>query len=135
MSLHDHAYCSKCDVFDHEEGSTECSVYYASIEIPYQERMQKFVGKIVKLKDPTPCLYKHRETENGHYTERMEPPPGTFVRITHWTPHTPGMLAGDYWTIETLDGEFGATQIYNDELEELNALDKLSLIETEKEST
>lgn len=126
MSSDQDNYCSKCDVFGHYEGSVECQVYYASVEIPFQERMQKMVGKIFKLRDPAPMLFIYGTDE------QIDLDPGTFVRLTAWTPYRAGFKAGDYWTIETLDKKAGATQIYSDELEELNALDKLSLIKEEQ---
>lgn len=122
-------YCDRCDVFGHAEDTDECLHYWKTTEEPFRERMQRQVGKIFKLKEPTPILCKEWQSESGWYSERMEPTPGTMVRLVHYTPDRPGMKAGNYWTIETLDGEFSATQIYQDELEELSALDKLSLIE------
>lgn len=126
-------YCDRCDVFGHEEGSEECHDYWNNHELPFRDRMFAMVGKIFKLADPAPDLYKERETGDGW--EVMEPAPGTFVRLTHYTPDTPGTKAGNYWRIETLDGEFSATQIYQDELEELSALDRLSLIEVDEDGS
>jgi len=128
-------YCSRCDVLGHEEDTEECRDYWNGHELPFRDRMYAMVGKVFKLKDPTPELYKEWETENGWHKEVMSPEPGTFVRLTHYTPDTPGMRAGNYWSIQTMDGEFSATQIYQDELEELNALDKLALIEGDDDAT
>lgn len=84
-------------------------------------RMYAMVGRIFKLKGPTPILF-------GRKGKEFDPPPGTFVRLTAYTPDTPGMNSGNHWCIETLDGKFSARQIYQDELEELTALDRMSLI-------
>lgn len=117
-------YCYYCDVHGHEEGSEECKKHWTYVEAPYRERMRAMVGKVFKTADPAPVLY----TDDN---EPWDTPSGIFVRLTHWTPDTPGMKAGDYWSIRTLDGKYSATQIYQDELEELSALDRMSLLEEE----
>jgi len=124
MSLHDQ-YCSRCDVFGHEEDSEDCHDYWNHHELPFKERMFEMVGKIFKLADPTPILFD--DDGNEH-----DLPPGTYIRLISYTPDTPGMRAGNYWTIQTLDGKLSATQIYQDELEELNALDRLALIDEDR---
>jgi len=105
----------------HEEGTQECHDYWNHHELPFRDRMFAMVGKIFRLADPTPLMWDKHNVE-------VDVPLGTLVRLIHYTPDTPGHRAGNYWTIETLDGKLSATQIFQDELEELNALDKLSLI-------
>ena len=121
MSSDNDMYCSRCDVHGHERGKEECLHYWKTTEVPFRERMQKMVGKVFKTADPGPHLFD----ENN---ERYSTPPGTLVRLTHYTPETKRLKAGNYWSVETLDGNYSAAQIYQDDLEELNALDRLSLI-------
>jgi hypothetical protein len=120
VSLFDQ-YCQRCDVFGHEEGTDECREHWENHELPFHDRMFAMVGKTFKTSDPGPILYADDDTP-------YDTPPGTLVRLTHFTPDTPGMKAGNYWSIRTLDGKYSATQIYQDDLEELDVLDKLSLI-------
>jgi hypothetical protein len=124
MSPRPESYCSKCDVFGHEEGTEECGDYWNNHELPFRDRMFAMVGKIFKLKDPTPILY-------GDGVAHADIAPGTFVRLADYMPDTPGFKAGNYWTITTLDGKLCATQIYQDELEELSALDRLALLDND----
>lgn len=121
------AYCTRCDVFGHEEGTDECLHYWKTTEVPFRDRMQKMVGKVFKLGSPAPDLWM----QDGEDDVRIDVPPGTLVRLTHYTPDTPGLSAGNYWSVETLDGKLSATQIYHYELEELGVLDRLSIIEEE----
>ena len=121
MNVHDQ-YCERCDVYGHEQGTHQCMDYWNNHELPFRDRMFAMVGKVFKTADPGPYLY-HNESE-----ERYDAPPGTLVRLTHYTPETLRLKAGNYWSIQTLDGKYSATQIYQDDLEELSALDQMSLI-------
>lgn len=108
----------------HRESPEECLHYWKTTKVPFKERMAGMIGMIVKLKDPTPVLYDQTN-------DQFDAPPGTYVRLTDYTPDTPGMKAGNYWSIETLDGKYSAGQIYQDEFEVLTLLDRLALIEDE----
>lgn len=126
MSIDD-IYCPRCDVFGHEYGTEECYQYWISEEHPFLERMKKQIGKVFKLGKFFPEL----TDENGVAGLLPE---GTYVKLVDYVPWQEGRNVGNYWTISTLDGKYSATQVYQDELVELDALDRLALLEHEKET-
>jgi hypothetical protein len=113
-------YCPKCDVVGHIEATAECHDYWDHHELPFRERMFAMVGKVFKLADHAPDLWSEEGVRHNF-------PPGTFVRLTDYTPNRPGFKSGNYWTIQTLDNKYSATLVYQDDLKELNAAEKLAL--------
>ena len=120
------AYCGRCDVLDHIEGSPECVKYFTEVETPFQELRRSQVGKIMAASDTGPDLY---DRDNN----MMDISPGTLLRLTKWTPWQPGARAGNYWSVETLDGEFTGTQVHDYELTQSGVLDKLWLASEESD--
>lgn len=118
------AYCDRCDVFDHIEGSPECIKYFAGVEIPFQKFKREQIGKIVAAGDMPPDLY---DSDGNGVTITS----GTLLRLTDWTPHRPGFKAGNYWTVETLDGLYHGSQVYDYELSQPGVLDKLWIAQKE----
>ena len=119
-------YCEKCDVFGHEEGTDPCHEYWTTTEEPFRERMQRQVGKVFKLSGTGPDFFSVEDGTTLYDSYRLGA--GTFIRLTHYEPWKPGAKVGNFWCIETLDGKFTASQVYQDEIEELGPLDKLALI-------
>lgn len=117
----DESYCACCDVFGHVEESGECDRYYDQVELPFHADRRARIGEIVAAGQIPPDLYAPGST----IIAKIEP--GTLLRITDWTPWNPGAQAGDYWTVETLDGKYSGTQIYDDEITDPGVLDQLWL--------
>lgn len=125
MSFND-VYCDRCDVFGHCKSSDECHIYWSSEEAPFGRQMKALEGTVMKLGDIPPDMWPNKTV--GTIGECVDLPPGTFVRILRYTPWREGLRSGNYFTIETLDGEFSGDQVHLGELQELDTLDKLSLI-------
>lgn len=132
--MSDDIYCDRCDVFGHERGTDECHVYWSSVEAPFGKKMKSLEGTIMKTGDPPPDMWP-REIASADYGDMVDVPPGTFVRILSYTPWRSGMKAGNYFTIETLDGKLCATQVHLGELLPLDALDRLSLIKDDSDGS
>jgi hypothetical protein len=126
-------YCDRCDVFGHERYSDECRVYWSSVEAPYGKQMKALEGTIMKM-GHIPSDMWPRGIADANISNMVELPPGTFVRMLRYTPWRPGMRAGNYFSIETLDGKFMGTQVHLGELAKLDALDRLSLLEEEQDA-
>lgn len=82
------------------------------------------IGKIVAAGDMPPDLY---DSDGNGVTITS----GTLLRLTDWTPHRPGFKAGNYWTVETLDGLYHGSQVYDYELSQPGVLDKLWIAQKE----
>lgn len=124
-SLHD-IYCARCDVFGHEESTPECDQNWAEVEEPFRAKQRARIGEIVAAGEIPPDLYAKGSTEIADIS------PGTLLRIIDWTPWRPGFKAGNYWTVETLDGNYSGTQVYNSEIADPGVLDQLWLKTQEK---
>jgi len=120
------SFCSRCDVFGHEQGSGECDTYYNEVEKPHHDARRDQIGEVRGLTEDTEMW----DVESNSRCVWMSQ--GTPVRLTAWTPWQEGFKAGDYWTICTLDRKYSATQIKDYELGEPGILDKLALIKEEK---
>lgn len=120
-------YCDRCDVFGHYKGSDECHIYWSSVEAPFGRQMRALEGTVMKLGHIPPDMWP-KGIADATYQNAVQPPPGTFVRLIRYTSWRQGMRSGNFFCIETLDGKLSATQVHLGELEDLDALDKLSLI-------
>ena len=129
MSSDNDIYCSRCDVVGHDEGTAECDVYYNEVEAPYNDAKRARIGEIVAAGESPPDLYA------AGSEDIVDISPGALLRIIDWTPWRTGFKAGDYWTVETLDGKYSGTQIYDDELVEPGVLDQLWLKTQENNDT
>ena len=105
-------YCDRCDVFGHENYSEECEIYWSSVEAPLP-----------------PDMWDLAEERAGRDPVMVELPPGTYVRLSNYTPWMPGMKSGNHFYVETLDGKFGGSQVHLGELQELEVLDRLTLLD------
>jgi hypothetical protein len=132
MGLND-IYCDRCDVFGHEFNTDECHIHWTSVEAPFGRQMKALEGSIMKLGDIPSDLWARSE-QSPTLENMAQLPPGTYVRLLHYTPWVDGMKSGNYFDIETLDGKYSGTQIHLGELCELEVLDKLALIDEEQDA-